>query len=54
LAAQFQLQRDGIFIYSIAGVTADLKGMQFPVETVDIEQIKYQYLFYPSCNQASR
>lgn len=47
MATVFELlqKRDLLYI-QIAGVTADLKEYtQFPVETVDIEQIKYQYLF---------
>ncbi|MFV8389811.1 hypothetical protein [Flavobacterium sp. LB1P71] len=38
-------QRENLFI-QIIGVTADLKEYtKFPVETVDVEQIKYQYGF---------
>jgi hypothetical protein len=38
-------KRENLLI-QIAGVTADLREyIKFPVETVDIEQIKYQYGF---------
>nr|WP_314896783.1 hypothetical protein [uncultured Flavobacterium sp.] len=38
-------QRENLLI-QIIGVTADLKEYtKFPVETVDVEQIKYQYGF---------